>query len=360
MAPTTLFFIFLAVCRLGTRSAGELCRGTQCFSGQEWSRRCVGAHCQRRADPAVALRLPQAQAQPHRVSPSYQRDAHSYGHHQPQSAPLAPYIIHAQSSATDGTGGGGRRTNPRTITAEVFHPDCAGGTCPTTVSHRQSSDDCRGIGCKLPPRTPPKPGSCVGDGCAGLVGDAARGRSSGPVHVTERAAQSLDEFPDFGSERGAFIQLACDMKPGQYRREAIFFNPNSTLITIFFFLKKLCLRDQRGSVGRCACAAAAAFQEPGDAGGGPPKPAGRSQGATEAPRRAARDAGQPATRNPGPTEEDVRTDGASKSTEVTFSRPRTLSPQKINLVKHHLRTMGPCPPLGGAPPTLGTSALFYD
>lgn len=232
MAPTTLFFIFLAVCRLGTGSVGELCRGTQCFSGQEWSRRCVGAHCQRRADPAVALRPPQ---QPHRVSPSYQRDAHSYGHHQPQSAPLAPYIIHAQSSATDGTGGGTRRTNPRTITAEVFHPDCAGGTCPTTVSHRQSSDDCRGIGCKLPPRTPPKPGSCVGDGCAGLVGDAARGRNSGPVHVTERAAQSLDEFPDFGSERGAFIQLACDMKPGQYRREAIF-HPNSTLITIFFFI----------------------------------------------------------------------------------------------------------------------------
>ncbi|XP_016897821.1 uncharacterized protein LOC107990156 [Cynoglossus semilaevis] len=216
MAPTTLFFIFLAVCRLGTGSVGELCRGTQCFSGQEWSRRCVGAHCQRRADPAVALRPPQAQAQQHRVStagkvsPSYQRDAHSYGHHQPQSAPLAPYIIHAQPSATDGS----RRTNPRTITAEVFHPDCAGGTCPTTVSHRQSSDDCRGIGCKLPPRTPPKPGSCVGDGCAGLGGDAARGRSSGPVHVTERAAQSLDEFPDFGSERGAFIQLACDMKPG--------------------------------------------------------------------------------------------------------------------------------------------------
>uniref|UniRef100_A0A3Q1GPH9 Si:ch211-252f13.5 n=1 Tax=Acanthochromis polyacanthus TaxID=80966 RepID=A0A3Q1GPH9_9TELE len=104
---------------------------------------------------------------------------------------------------------------PRTITAEVFHPGCAGGTCPTTVSHRPTSDDgaareCKGIGCKLPPLMRQKHKLCTGDGCSG--GDDGRGHSS-PVHVTDRAAQFLDELPDFGSERGAFIQLTCDMKP---------------------------------------------------------------------------------------------------------------------------------------------------
>uniref|UniRef100_A0A3B5BCU4 Si:ch211-252f13.5 n=1 Tax=Stegastes partitus TaxID=144197 RepID=A0A3B5BCU4_9TELE len=106
---------------------------------------------------------------------------------------------------------------PRTITAEVFHPGCAGGTCPTTVSHRPTNDDsaareCKGIGCKLPPLMRQKHKPCIGDGCAAHAGDDARGHSS-PVHVTDRAAQFLDEFPEFGSERGAFIQLTCDMKP---------------------------------------------------------------------------------------------------------------------------------------------------
>uniref|UniRef100_A0A3B4WQV0 Si:ch211-252f13.5 n=1 Tax=Seriola lalandi dorsalis TaxID=1841481 RepID=A0A3B4WQV0_SERLL len=107
---------------------------------------------------------------------------------------------------------------PRTITAEVFHPGCAGGTCPTTVSHRQTNEDggatreCKGIGCKLPLRMRQKPKPCVGDACGSHGGDEGRGNSS-PVHVTDRAAQFLDELPDFGSERGAWIQLTCDMKP---------------------------------------------------------------------------------------------------------------------------------------------------
>uniref|UniRef100_A0A3P9BTP1 Si:ch211-252f13.5 n=1 Tax=Maylandia zebra TaxID=106582 RepID=A0A3P9BTP1_9CICH len=118
-----------------------------------------------------------------------------------------------QAAGTDGT----RRTNPRTITAEVFHPGCAGGTCPTTVSHRPTSDDsatreCKGIGCKLPSRMRQRNGKlCVGDGCS-TQGDDGRGSAS-PVHVTDRAAQFLDELPDLGSQRGAWIQLTCDMKP---------------------------------------------------------------------------------------------------------------------------------------------------
>ncbi|KAM7378921.1 hypothetical protein PAMP_004509 [Pampus punctatissimus] len=190
-----------------------MCRGTRCLSGQDRSRPCVGAHCQGRTETAAASRRQfhhSAQSRQGQVHPSYQQDAH-FSHHQAQSAPLAAYTIiqpqqvgFAQQAGTDGT----RRTNSRTITAEVFHPGCAGGSCPTTVSHRPTSDDsatreCKGIGCKLPPRMRQKAHG----------GDGERGNSS-PVHVTDRAAQFLDELPDFGSERGAWIQLTCDMKPG--------------------------------------------------------------------------------------------------------------------------------------------------
>uniref|UniRef100_A0A3P9N223 Si:ch211-252f13.5 n=1 Tax=Poecilia reticulata TaxID=8081 RepID=A0A3P9N223_POERE len=107
------------------------------------------------------------------------------------------------------------RTNPRTITAEVFHPGCSGGSCPTTVSHRGTNDDkgeCKGIGCRLTPRVSQKQQPCVGSGCRTHAGDDGR-RDSSPVQATDRAAQFLGELPDFGLDRGAWIQLACDMKP---------------------------------------------------------------------------------------------------------------------------------------------------
>ncbi|XP_044225400.1 uncharacterized protein si:ch211-252f13.5 [Thunnus albacares] len=214
MAPMSAIFLFcLTFILSATQSVSEICRGTHCLSGQDRSRPCVGAHCQGRTDTAAASRRQfhhSAQSRPGQVHQSYQQDAH-FSHHQAQSVPLAQYAIiqpqqggFAQQAGTDGN----RRTNPRTITAEVFHPGCAGGTCPTTVSNRPTSDDsatreCKGIGCKLPPRMRQKAHG----------GDDGRGNSS-PVHVTDRAAQFLDELPDFGSERGAWIQLTCDMKPG--------------------------------------------------------------------------------------------------------------------------------------------------
>lgn len=212
----TVFFLCVFSVLGGAQSVSESCRGPRCFPGQDWRRQCVGAHCQGRTEAAAS------RAQLHRpvqgqVYPTYQQDGH-YGQHQAQSAPLAPYTIVQP-------GGFGqevpRRTNPRTITAEVFHPGCAGGTCPTTVSHHPTTGDhdaatreCKGIGCKLPTRMRQKPKPCTGDGCPTHGGDDGRGGSS-PVHVTDRAAQFLDELPDFGTERGAFIQLTCDMKPGQ-------------------------------------------------------------------------------------------------------------------------------------------------
>lgn len=213
---TTLFF---------TGSVSDTCRGPRCFPGHDWSRPCVGAQCQGRTDTSASRRQfdHSAQSRQGQTYPTYQHDAH-FRQHKAQSAPLAPYTViqpqhggFTQAAGTDGT----RRTNPRTITAEVFHPGCAGGTCPTTVSHRPTSDDsatreCKGIGCKLPSRMRQRNGKlCVGDGCS-TQGDDGRGSAS-PVHVTDRAAQFLDELPDLGSQRGAWIQLTCDMKPGGYQ-----------------------------------------------------------------------------------------------------------------------------------------------
>ncbi|XP_029971014.1 uncharacterized protein LOC115405549 [Salarias fasciatus] len=223
MARVSAIVLLFSSSVLCINGASEVCRGPRCFTGQDWSRPCVGAHCPVRADTSAPRRQFHHSAAsrqgPVPVHPGFQRDGH-YSQHQAGSAPLAPYTIlqpqpggftHAVSSD------GARRTNPRTITAEVFHPGCAGGTCPTTVSQRTAEDgaarDCKGFGCKLPPRMRQKHTSCVGDACGAHAGDDGRLGSS-PVHVTDRAAQFLDELPDFGSERGAFIQLTCDMKPG--------------------------------------------------------------------------------------------------------------------------------------------------
>ncbi|XP_053739719.1 uncharacterized protein LOC128769769 [Synchiropus splendidus] len=190
----------------GTEGVSEICRGARCLSAPSWTRPCVGAHCPGRTEPdppAASSRLFQHFTQA-RQSPVYQQDA-QYSHH---TAPLPPYVQpHQGFTQQDGT----RRTNPRTLTAEVFHPGCAGGTCPTSVSQHQTSDDstreCKGFGCKLRRQ---KPNVCSGDGCFTRVDDA----HNSPVHVTDRAAQFLDELPEFGSERGARIQLTCDMKSG--------------------------------------------------------------------------------------------------------------------------------------------------
>lgn len=226
----TVFLLYVVSILSDAESVSENCRGTRCFSGQDWSRPCVGTHCQGRTEAAASRRQFQHPAQSRQAPayPSYQQDAH-LSLHQAHSAPIAPYTIiqpqpggFTQQADTDG-----RRTNPRTITAEVFHPGCAGGTCPTTMSRHTSDDsttrECKGIGCKLPVRMRQKPKPCVGDGCVAHGGDDGRGNSS-PVHVTDRAAQFLDELPDIGSERGAWIQLTCDMKPGQYQPHSDF-NP---------------------------------------------------------------------------------------------------------------------------------------
>uniref|UniRef100_A0A3B5MIK9 exo-alpha-sialidase n=1 Tax=Xiphophorus couchianus TaxID=32473 RepID=A0A3B5MIK9_9TELE len=178
-------------------------------------------HCQGRTEASASRRQPHhaAQSRTGQVYPSYQQDGQFRHRHQAQSTPISSYSgVQSQHGGfgTDGT----RRTNPRTITAEVFHPGCSGGSCPTTVSHRGTDDDkgeCKGIGCKLPHRASQKQQQqqqCVGSGCRTHAGDDGR-RDSSPVQATDRAAQFLGELPDFGLDRGAWIQLACDMMPGE-------------------------------------------------------------------------------------------------------------------------------------------------
>ncbi|XP_078790892.1 uncharacterized protein LOC105356179 isoform X2 [Oryzias latipes] len=217
MANFPAIFILSVITLLFTGIVSEICRGPRCLNGQDWSRSCVGAHCRERTESSSSQRQlhlsPQFKTA--QVYPSYQQDPHS-SQHQSQSAPLAPYtIIQPQHAGFTQP----RRTNPRTITAEVFHPGCAGGTCPSTVSHRPTSNEhtatreCKGIGCKLPSRMRQKQKPCVGEECGTQARGDGRGGSS-PVQVTDRAAQFLDELQDFGSDNGAFIQLTCDMKPG--------------------------------------------------------------------------------------------------------------------------------------------------
>ncbi|TNM98020.1 hypothetical protein fugu_014266 [Takifugu bimaculatus] len=214
-----VFILFLlgATFMLSEEAVSGNCRGARCFSDPDWSGPCVGAHCQGRTEAAAAasrLHFPNpAQPRPAQVYPSFQQDAH-FGHYQGQSAPLAPYaVIQTQQAVMEG-----RRTNPRTITADVVHPACVGATCLPADSRQQTGDDtatrgCKGMGCKLPGRMRHKPKPCVGDGCGAHAEEGGRGAAA-PVHVRDRAAQFLDEFADFGSERGAWIQLTCDMKPG--------------------------------------------------------------------------------------------------------------------------------------------------
>ncbi|XP_047223393.1 uncharacterized protein si:ch211-252f13.5 isoform X5 [Girardinichthys multiradiatus] len=208
-------FVLLSISVLCSGSGSEVCRGTRCFSGQDWSRRCIGAHCQGRTEasaPQRQLHNP-AQSRTGQVYPSYQQDA-QFRQHQAQSIQVSSYSnVQSQHRGTDGT----RRTNPRTITAEVFHPGCSGGSCSTTVSHRPTNDDsasreCKGTGCRVSPQMSQKQQPCVGESCRVHNGNDGR-RNSAPVHVMDRAAQFLGERPDFGLDRGSWIQLACDMKP---------------------------------------------------------------------------------------------------------------------------------------------------
>ncbi|XP_046883130.1 uncharacterized protein LOC124472382 [Hypomesus transpacificus] len=216
MSVVTVAFLLGFTTTLFSGAGGQLetCRGSHCFPPEDWSTACVGAHCQGRREAAPRPSTPDVHRRHSlgRVRP-VNVDAHT-GNQRPSAA--VPFTVIQPGTATGGT----KRLNPRTVTAEVFHPGCRGGTChgsPRPTGRGNEPQECKGFECELPLRKRPQP--CAGDSCsAGGEDPAPAGRErSAPVHMTDRAAQFLGEIPELPPERGASppgIQLTCDIKPG--------------------------------------------------------------------------------------------------------------------------------------------------
>ncbi|XP_056453215.1 uncharacterized protein si:ch211-252f13.5 [Gadus chalcogrammus] len=208
------------------QSVAQICRGSHCFpEAQDWSQPCVGEYCSGgQASTPRRHVSPPVQARPPQVFPGYQQVNAQTLHRQVHSAPSRPYtagFTHPRGEDTEAT----RNTNPRTLTAEVFHPDCHGGKCQSGISSSRTEAatqrDCKGIECRLPMRLRQKPPPCVGPGCGPPGADTAGRVSPSPVHVTDRAAQFLGDLADSGgtpssssSPSSLGVQLTCDMKPG--------------------------------------------------------------------------------------------------------------------------------------------------
>lgn len=170
-------------------AAAEVCRGTHCDP-----RPCNGAHC-----------------------PPGSRSSRTSVH---------PTVTHASTS------------QHRARTAPESHPrargvppsrcpegGCGGATAATSLLQpANGTRDCRGIECRLPLRIRAKPRAkpCVGEECVESVQSAAG--QSAPVHLYDRAAQFLGDFPELGypptpPELGVAplgVQLTCDIKPGMF------------------------------------------------------------------------------------------------------------------------------------------------
>ncbi|XP_007555817.1 uncharacterized protein nell3 [Poecilia formosa] len=190
-----MFLLFLAVL-LSVHSVapavGDFCRGSHCSGGETGDPRpCTGAHC----PGSISSRLPQ------QFNPAPQwRTGHPaatphHAHPSPQRAPLE----------THPHGGGGGCSDPGCTRIRLQQP-------------RNETRDCRGIECRLPLKIRPKVrgGSCVGEGCS-----AAAEADMSSVYLSDRAAQFLGDYPEFGhaaSELGGAplgVQLTCDIKPGE-------------------------------------------------------------------------------------------------------------------------------------------------
>lgn len=193
---------------------GDFCRGSHCSGGGTGDPRpCTGAHCPgsrssrlpRQFNPAPQWRTGHAAATPHHVHPS------------PQRAPLE----------TEPHGGGGGCSDTGCTRIRLQQP-------------RNESRDCRGIECRLPLRIRPKVrgGSCVGEECS-----AAAEADMSSVYLSDRAAQFLGDYPEFGhaaSELGGAplgVQLTCDIKPGLFPSQPRLFRFKKLKMFPFYHLK---------------------------------------------------------------------------------------------------------------------------
>ncbi|KAI9516746.1 hypothetical protein NQZ68_013803 [Dissostichus eleginoides] len=202
--------LLLLLSWISTQTVAEVCRGTHCY-GAETSdpRPCVGAHCPggrtsrppRHHHPRAA----QIVAGQHHAYPGSPR-AVSEGY--PPVQPLR--VRHTDSSS--GT---------RIRATEVLPAGCTDADCAVLVKQFQpitnDTRECKGIECRLPLRIRPKARakSCVGEGCSSEESQLP------PVHLSDRAAQFMGDFPEVGypsSELGGAplgVQLTCDIKPGE-------------------------------------------------------------------------------------------------------------------------------------------------
>ncbi|XP_051970703.1 uncharacterized protein LOC127634963 [Xyrauchen texanus] len=182
-----------------------LCGFPSAWSGDTGDARpCSGSHC-----PGSRTSRPPRQYNPTTQSRSINQHAY-YSFHSEHHAALP-------STSQRGRSGEQARETLQTRVAEVFGSVCADCVTPQRAAQViNDTRECKGIECRLPLRIRPKPRPrpCAGDGCV-------PGTNQPPLmHVADRAAQFLGEFPDIGypaSELGAplGVQLTCDIKPGE-------------------------------------------------------------------------------------------------------------------------------------------------
>lgn len=203
MAPVriALFLWCLLYTCVSVRSVSELCKGSRCLESAD-TRPCSGSHC----DSSRSSR-PTRQHNP--ITHSRSAPTHQHG----VSHLSSPDVLESHTASHSHT-----HARERMRIAEVAGHTCTGADCITTKRPPQAINDtreCRGLECRLPLRirTKPRARPCPPDGCRPGSDDA-------PVHVPDRAAQFLGEFPDIGypsSELGGAplgVQLTCDIKPG--------------------------------------------------------------------------------------------------------------------------------------------------
>ncbi|XP_072307195.1 uncharacterized protein nell3 [Eucyclogobius newberryi] len=198
-----LMLHFLLLCRISLcQASADNCRGVHCKETGD-PRPCIGAHC-----PGGRVSRPPRHSGP---------VTHGSGQHRayPSSA-----SAQRQGSISIGGGGGAGQREGSPVAG------CTDAECAVLARHVHASPndtrDCRGIECRLPLRIRPRARVrvCVGDGCVSGGAPEDRDRSL-PVHVADRAAQFLGDFPEFGHpspEVGGAplgVQLTCDIKPGE-------------------------------------------------------------------------------------------------------------------------------------------------
>lgn len=192
----TLLLLVYVLCTFRSARSGD--------SGD--TRPCSGSHC-----PGGRSPRPPRQHNPTTQSRSINQ------HHAPFSFPSEH---HATFLSQRGRSGDQTRETVQTRVAGVFDPVCADCVTPHGPDHViNDTRECKGIECRLPLRIRQKPRSrpCAGDGCVPEPSQPPL------IHVADRAAQFLGEFPDIGypaSEVGAplGVQLTCDIKPGDLKQ----------------------------------------------------------------------------------------------------------------------------------------------